>query len=99
MLIRIVCLTIALLGYSNVFAEQVRIPIGQQSDASGVNKPAHGSTKADVERQFGSPESRRGPVGNPPIYFWEYASFTVYFESNRVIHSVSKIKSRTAVRK
>jgi len=73
MLIRIVCLTIALLGYSNVFAEQVRIPIGQQSDASGVNKPAHGSTKADVERQFG--------------------------ESNRVIHSVSKIKSRTAVRK
>lgn len=99
MLIRIICLTIAVLACGTTFAEQVRIPIGEQSDAVGIKKPTHGATKADVERQFGSPESRRGPVGDPAIYFWEYSDFTVYFESDRVIHSVSKVKSKTALKK
>jgi hypothetical protein len=41
-----------------------------------------------VEMKFGSPESRFAPVGDPPISRWSYPAFTVYFEHNRVIHTV-----------
>lgn len=83
---------------SATLAEQVRIPVGEQSDASSIQKPAHGISKAQVEHRFGAPQSRHGPVGNPPITFWEYENFTVYFEHDRVIHSVSKLKSNQPVR-
>ncbi len=86
----------AILGGGHSIAEQVRIPVGEQNDAVST-KPAKGSSKAQVEAQFGSPESRRGPVGDPPIHYWDYKDFTVYFEGDYVIHSVSKFKSNTAV--
>lgn len=98
MLIRSLFSALLFLASTLVLAEKVRIPLGSQSDAN-INKPVHGSTKADVQAQFGSPESSRGPVGDPPIYFWEYPNFTVYFESDRVIHSVSKVKSKSAYKK
>ena len=41
-----------------------------------------------VEMKFGSPESRFAPVGDPPISRWSYPAFMVYFEHNRVIHTV-----------
>lgn len=84
---------------NTAIAEQVRIPIGEQSDVANVAKPAHGRTKAQVVSDFGEPSSKRGPVGDPAIYFWEYDAFTVYFEDDRVIHAVSKYKSKTAMKK
>ncbi|MDH4106676.1 MAG: hypothetical protein OEW35_00010 [Gammaproteobacteria bacterium] len=53
-------------------------------------KPKRGMTQANVEAQFGAPQSRRAPVGDPPISRWEYANFVVFFEHDRVIHAVSK---------
>ena len=41
-----------------------------------------------VERRFGTPESVRGPVGEPPITRWQYPRFEVVFEDDRVIHTV-----------
>jgi hypothetical protein len=29
-----------------------------------------------------------GPVGDPPITVWYYPAFNVYFEYNKVLHSV-----------
>ncbi len=69
-------------------AGSVRVPVGQTS-YSGVT-PKKGQTKDQVEAQFGSPNSTHGPNGNPPIYYWEYEDFTVYFEASHVIHSVIK---------
>ena len=75
-------------------AQEIRIPLGDQSDQS-IAKPARGLSTDAVEQQFGNPESRHGPVGSPPIYYWEYKNFTVYFENSYVLHAVSKLKSKT----
>jgi hypothetical protein len=56
-------------------------------DAPG--KPTRGMTQARVEQAYGTPASRQGAVGDPPISRWDYADFVVYFEYDKVIHSVS----------
>lgn len=52
--------------------------------------PRHGIKKAEVERRYGEPVSRNAPVGDPPISSWVYPDFTVYFEYDTVLHSVSR---------
>ncbi len=54
-----------------------------------ADMPTRGSTKETVRDTLGSPERVVGPVGEPPITRWVYADFTVYFEHNRVLHSVA----------
>lgn len=56
--------------------------------AATVARPAHGTTMDGVLQKFGEPQQRLGPVGEPPITHWVYADFVVYFEHDRVIHSV-----------
>lgn len=73
-------------------AEQVRIPIGQETRTWSGETPRRGLTMAQVEERYGAPLSKQGPSGQPPIYFWEYSDFTVYFESNFVIHAVVKTR-------
>ena len=65
--------------------------IAQSAGGSGyaADRPERGITKAAVERRFGTPSNRIGAVGDPPISRWVYSEFTVYFEYDRVIHSVS----------
>ena len=53
-------------------------------------RPSRGMTQERVESAYGSPVSRRAPVGDPPITRWEYSDFVVFFEHDRVIHSVDK---------
>ncbi len=56
---------------------------------SAIAVPARSVTKAHVESKFGEPLSKTGPVGDPAIYSWRYSQFTVYFENDRVLHSVA----------
>lgn len=53
-------------------------------------KPTRGMTQESVQANFGSPQSATAAVGEPPISRWEYAGFVVFFEHDRVIHSVTK---------
>ena len=55
-----------------------------------AGKPTRGMSQARVEANFGTPQSRVSPVGDPPISRWEYSSFVVFFEYDKVIHSVTK---------
>lgn len=55
--------------------------------------PPRGTTKAEVRQRLGEPERRVTAVGDPPISRWIYADFTVYFEYDRVLHSVKRDKS------
>jgi len=55
---------------------------------AGVASPERGLTMDDVQRQYGEPADRSGPVGDPPISTWDYGDFVVYFEDRTVIHSV-----------
>jgi len=57
-------------------------------DAAG--KPTRGMTQASVEASYGAPQSTRQAIGDPPISRWEYPGFVVFFEFDKVIHSVSK---------
>ena len=82
-------IAVALLAGASVFAEEIRVPIGSQG-GEAVEMPRRGMDKTQVEATFGMPDSKNGPAGDPPIYYWEYPSFTVYFESDYVLHSVSK---------
>jgi hypothetical protein len=47
-------------------------------------------TADSVESTFGAPEAKVAPVGDPPIARWEYKDFVVFFEYDRVIHTVVK---------
>lgn len=50
--------------------------------------PRRGITMDRVLAEFGEPQGRQGPVGDPPITTWDYGSFKVYFEYDRVLHSL-----------
>ncbi len=50
--------------------------------------PQRGASMADVEAAIGPPKSTSGPVGDPPITVWHYPAFNVYFEYDKVLHSV-----------
>jgi hypothetical protein len=60
--------------------------------ASGSDdaRPSSGMTADSVESKFGAPEAKVAPVGDPPITRWEYKDFVVFFEYDRVIHTVIK---------
>ena len=62
---------------------------GVESDAqSASSRPKSGMTMTAVESTYGAPAQKHGAVGQPPITRWDYPSFSVYFEHERVIHAV-----------
>ena len=52
--------------------------------------PERGRTMEGVRSRLGEPRRVIGPVGSPPITRWVYDEFTVYFEHDRVLHSVKR---------
>jgi len=72
---------LAPLSAETLLIEAVRSPDGG---------PANGTSMEAVQARLGTPEHRFGPVGEPPITRWEYPEITVYFEADRVIHSVAR---------
>ncbi len=88
--IRIGAISLALtLTAAPVSAETLVVGDQVQLRASSVATPTRGSTMSTVESRFGAPRSRQEAVGQPPITRWDYASFSVYFEHERVIHAVA----------
>ena len=83
--IAIGCLCLILSG--PLLADKMQVPVGQQGDQN-MSRPSSGMSRDVVEEKFGAPENVEGPVGEPPITIWRYASFTVYFEHSTVIHTV-----------
>jgi len=54
--------------------------------------PVRGTSMDGVISKVGEPDKKMSAVGDPPITRWVYANFTVYFEDQTVIHSVSNKK-------
>jgi outer membrane receptor for ferrienterochelin and colicin len=82
-----------LLGAQHLIAEEIKIPIGAQTqELQDMNRPKTGMTKTAVKQQFGEPTKETAAVGKPPISRWEYTDFTVYFEYEHVINTVLKAK-------
>ena len=59
-----------------------------QVRAADVPTPTRGMTMRAVEERFGVPETRSAAVGQPPITRWDYPGYSVYFEHDRVLHTV-----------
>jgi hypothetical protein len=82
-------LVIALISFSlSPLVEAQSIQVSKQSQ-SEIKSPALGQSMAKVEETYGQPLERSGPVGKPAITKWRYHAFTVYFEGDKVIHSVA----------
>jgi hypothetical protein len=69
-------------------AETVLVDGQVQLQQSQVSRPRRGITMHEVAAKFGAPAKRYPAIGKPPITRWDYPSFSVYFEFNRVVHSV-----------
>jgi len=79
-------LLFALFSAPPAMAETLATPTGEP--AAAVDRPARGSTMTTVTQRFGEPTNRHATVGDPPITRWDYPQFSVYFERDRVLHSV-----------
>lgn len=53
-----------------------------------VKLPGRGMSMEIVQNRFGEALEKYSAVGDPPITKWVYKDFTVYFESEFVIHAV-----------
>ncbi|MBV1874608.1 MAG: hypothetical protein KUG80_07495 [Gammaproteobacteria bacterium] len=78
----------------NCFAGETGVvsPSQKTSAVAHVSKPESGQTKDQVVQKYGMPLSKAAEIGSPPISKWHYPTYTVYFEFNRVIHTVSEPK-------
>jgi hypothetical protein len=84
-ILRILLLT-ALATATPALAETLSTDTGNPVAAG--DRPNRGSTMATVQGRFGEPTNRHATVGEPPITRWDYPQFSVYFEPDRVLHSV-----------
>ena len=85
-MLRTVGLLVALLSVSPVLIHADTLTLGPVGPAA--DGPNQGSTMVAVEATIGRPQSTSGPVGDPPITVWHYPNFNVYFEYDKVLHSV-----------
>jgi len=69
-------------------ADELRIPVGSQGHIEASTLPPHGMSMGRVRADWGEPELRHDPVGQPPITRWDYHDFAVYFEFRHVVHAV-----------
>lgn len=59
----------------------------------GMTLPTRGMSMSQVQRRFGAPQRKLDARGgdsarHPVIHRWEYPGYIVYFERDRVIHTV-----------
>lgn len=86
----ITAVALLLVGLSvSLHAEEIVLP-GPKADTSEytVELPGRGMTMELVQKRFGEALSKEPAVGTPPISKWSYQNFSVYFESEYVIHAV-----------
>ncbi len=84
----LLCTTLLLAPAFEAAAEVLVIEHERQS--ASADKPTNGMSMSEVETRYGAPVEKRAAVGEPPISQWVYPDFVVYFEYDRVLHSVSK---------
>lgn len=72
----------------SAWADTIATDNGIAVKESNIATPTRGMTMDQVAAKFGAPVNKVPAVGKPPISRWEYPGYVVYFEYERVIHSV-----------
>ncbi len=91
MLTRLALFLVLIFSGTHVMADKLLIEAIEKeppNSPQGLLRPKGGETMSQVETRFGKPKAIKGPVGDPPITRWDYPKFSVFFEYDRVIHSV-----------
>jgi hypothetical protein len=88
-------LALLVLAASSAHADTLLIDGIDRDRQAGEARPRSGMSMTAVESAYGSPSQRHAAVGGavveqPPITRWDYPSFSVYFEHDRVIHAVAR---------
>jgi hypothetical protein len=88
-------LAVLLLAASGAHADTLLIDGIDVAAQSATMRPRAGLSMTSVESTYGAPAQRHPAVGgaaaqHPPITRWDYPAFSVYFENERVIHSVAR---------
>ena len=81
-----ILLLVALGTATPALAETLSTDTG--NPAATGDRPNRGSSMATVESRYGAPSNRHAAIGSPPISRWDYPQFSVYFEHDRVLHTV-----------
>ena len=86
----IIVTSLLLLGTSvSLSAETLNMPASESETTEfSIQLPGRGMSMEMVQNRFGEPLNKEPAVGTPPISKWIYKDFTVYFESEFVIHAV-----------
>jgi hypothetical protein len=93
---KIIPTTLALLLLASAAHADTLLIDGIDVDKQSVDtRPKPGMSMTAVESAYGAPAQRHAAVGGaiteqPPITRWDYPSFSVYFENDRVIHAVAR---------
>lgn len=88
-------LAVLLLAASGAQADTLLLD-GIEVDRQTVEmRPRPGMSMTAVESTYGAPSQRHSARGGsvaeqPPITRWDYPSFSVYFEHDRVVHAVAR---------
>lgn len=69
-------------------ADTLGMPAEPATSETAGPGPMRGMSMQQVRQQYGEPNSKLAPVGEPPITRWVYDDYTVYFEHKYVIESV-----------
>ena len=88
-------LALLVLGVSAAHADTLLLDGIDMARQSANTRPKAGMSMTAVEATYGAPAQRHPAVGgavvqHPPITRWDYPSFSVYFEHDRVIHAVAR---------
>lgn len=76
------------LAGSLAHADALLVDKVRQDSQQQIERPSRGMSKAAVAHRFGEPRDRIAAVGTPPISRWVYDNYIVFFEKDRVLHSV-----------
>ena len=88
---KILWISLALLVFPVTgMSEVLLIDAVKAEQKSSIPRPQNGESMTEVEQRFGQPQTKRGPVGEPPITRWDYEDFSVYFEHDKVLTTVLK---------
>lgn len=68
------------------------VPAAAPTSTSVPALPSRGSTMESVKAKFGAPLQEAPAVGTPPITRWDYSGYSVFFENDKVLHSVVMAK-------
>ena len=72
----------------SVGADTLTIP-GHSESGEVQLMPRRGISMEAVLEEYGEPDQRYGPIGEPPISEWVYGGFRVYFEHQTVLHTIN----------